>query len=137
MLALSPGPRHAAGMDPDVLCVAVRRLLPGHAEVLGAFEAKEPSADDDGFAPKVVVAWTAEEVFVLSASVWKGKPMELLGRMPLVAALLAVDTEIPEWDGSTIVVAGESYRVRERHASEADRLCKAWRSEVRRAGSSG
>ena len=37
----------------------------------------------------------------------------------------------------TIVVAGESYRVRERHASEADRLCKAWRSEVRRAGSSG
>lgn len=83
------------------------------------------------------MAWTAEEVFVLSASVWKGKPMELLGRMPLVAALLAVDTEIPEWDGSTIVVAGESYRVRERHASEADRLCKAWRSEVRRAGSSG
>ncbi|MEQ1703828.1 MAG: hypothetical protein ABMA25_27290, partial [Ilumatobacteraceae bacterium] len=38
-----------------------------------------------------VVAWSADEVFVLRATRWRARPVELVGRLPLAAALLAAE----------------------------------------------
>ena len=79
-------------MKPETLRSAVRPLLPDGVTVLGAFQVMlgEPG-EFAGSVVKSVVAWSADEVFVLSASRWKGEPIALLGRMPLKRPLCRVD----------------------------------------------
>lgn len=80
-----------------------------------------------------VVAWSVDEVFVLSAARWRARPVELVGRLPLAAALLAAEGSRRAVDPllePSIVIGGARYQLLGWHADEAGRLRTAWRAEV-------
>jgi len=63
-------------VDLDLLLEASRPLLPATVDLRGAFEVQIPGSGEYAYTVKSVVAWSADEVFVLSASRWKGSPQE-------------------------------------------------------------
>jgi len=117
-------------VDLNSLREAVRPLLPATAELRGAFEVHVPCSGESGFGAKSVVAWSTDEVFVLTASSWWGAKLEVVGRLPLTAAMMPTPAHRPQWDGEFIFIGGALYLVRRQHAVEADRFSKAWRSAV-------
>lgn len=127
--------RQAAGVKPAALRGAVRPLLPEGVQVLGAFQVMlgQPGGEF-GSVSKSVVAWTEDEVFVCSASRWKGDPVALLGRMPLEWALLSEEDGAQPWDSFGIVIGGADYSVSGEHSAEAIRFRRAWRASLNGRG---
>lgn len=78
-----------------------------------------------------VVAWNADEVFVMRATRWRARPVEVVGRLPLAAALLAAEGTRRAVDPllePAIVIGGASYWLSSSHSDEAGRLRQAWRA---------
>ena len=78
-----------------------------------------------------VVAWSADEVFLLRATRWRARPVEVVGRLPLAAALLAAEGSRKAVDPllePSIVIGGARYKLLGWHADEAGRLRTAWRA---------
>lgn len=134
-LAAGPVLRQAAGVKPEALLVAVRPLLPEGVVALGAFQVTlgEPS-DVLGSVMKSVVAWSADEVFIFSASRWKGEPFALLGRLPLEWALLSEEDGAQPWDSFGIIIGGADYSVSGAHCAESIRFRQAWRASLKGRG---
>lgn len=122
-------------MKPEALLAAVRPLLPEGVATLGAFQVMlgEPG-EFAGSVVKSVVAWSADEVFVLSASRWKGEPIALLGRMPLEWALLSEEDGAQPWDSFGIVIGGADYAVSGAHCAESIKFRQAWRASLNGRG---
>lgn len=79
---------------------------------------------------QVVVAWSESEVFVLRASRWRARPIEVTGRLPLSAAILATEGGRSAFDDTAstrIVIGGTRYWLFGDSADEAGRLRQAWR----------